>query len=409
MKVLIVSQYFPPEVHGPSARLGAFAEGLASRGHDVQVVCEVPSHPAGVVAEGYGGRFVDRRAMDGFEVEYVWVRTTPSKAAHDRVLNYASYATTATLVGAWRRRPDVILASSPPLPVGSVGAMLAVRHRVPWVLDVRDLWPDAAVAVGEMTEGRLYRLANRLERRLYRGAAAITATTEAFVRAIERRGGAGKTVLLRNGTTARYLEAGEQPVDAAALGDAGGRFTWAYAGNLGLAQGLETAIEAASILGERFRLVLVGEGPRREALRELAARVPSGSVEIRDPVPPEEAARMLRAADALLVSLAPGFEGFIPSKLFDCCAVARPVVLAVGGEAAELAGASGAAICVPPGDPAALANAVQGLAGDASLREELAARGRAFAEGNSRERGVETLESILEGVVATWAQERSRA
>jgi glycosyltransferase involved in cell wall biosynthesis len=84
------------------------------------------------------------------------------------------------------------------------------------------------------------------------------------------------------------------------------------------------------------------------------------------------------------------------------------VVLAVGGEAAELAGASGAAICVPPGDPAALANAVQGLAGDASLREELAARGRAFAEGNSRERGVHTLESILEGVVATGAQERSR-
>jgi glycosyltransferase involved in cell wall biosynthesis len=368
----------------------------------------VPSHPAGVVADGYGGHFVDRRAMDGFEVEYVWVRATPSKAAHDRVLNYASYATTATLVGAWRRRPDVILASSPPLSVGSVGAMLAVRHRVPWVLDVRDLWPDAAVAVGEMTEGRLYRLASRLESRLYRGAAAITATTEAFVLAIEQRGGAGKTVLLRNGTTARYLEAGEQPVDAAALGDTAGRFTWAYAGNLGLAQGLETAIEAASILGERFRLVLVGEGPRREALRELAARVPSGSVEIRDPVPPEEAARMLRAADALLVSLAPGFEGFIPSKLFDCCAVARPVVLAVGGEAAELAGASGAALCVPPGEPAALANAVQELAGDASLREELATRGRAFAEGNSREGGVETLESILEGVVATWAQERSR-
>ena len=263
-------------------------------------------------------------------------------------------------------------------------------------------------AIASRAEVRDGAYTGRLERRLYRGAAAITATTEAFVRAIERRGGAGKTVLLRNGTTARYLEAGEQPVDAAALGDPGGRFTWAYAGNLGLAQGLETAIEAASILGERFRLVLVGEGPRREALRELAARVPSGSVEIRDPVPPEEAARMLRAADALLVSLAPGFEGFIPSKLFDCCAVARPVVLAVGGEAAELAGASGAAICVPPGDPAALANAVQELAGDASLREELATRGRAFAEGNSRERGVETLESILEGVVATWAQERSR-
>ncbi len=399
MRVLIASQYFPPEIHGPSARLGAFASGLAARGHEVEVVCEVPSHPGGVVAPGYGGHFVDRRHVDGYDINYVWVRATPSKAARARVANYASYAVTATVVGASRRRPDVVFASSPPLPVGSVGAALALRHRVPWVLDVRDLWPDAAVAVGEMEPGRIYRMAARLERRLYRSAAAITATTEDFVRAIDGRGGAGKVTLVRNGTQDRYLEVGLEEPDPGLVGDAGGRFTWTYAGNLGLAQGLEAAVEAAKRLGDRYRLILIGQGPRRAELTRMAEALPPGNVEMRDPIPPEQAARLLRASDALLVSLAPGFDGFVPSKLFDCCAVSRPVVLAAEGEAAALAGQAEAVVCVHPGDPVALADAVRRVAADAALRESLIKHGRVFAEANSRDAGVARLEEVLESVV----------
>ena len=300
MRVLIASQYFPPEIHGPSARLGAFAGGLAARGHEVEVVCEAPSHPGGVVAPGYGGHFVERRHVDGYDVNYVWVRATPSKAARARVANYASYAATATMVGAARRRPDVVFASSPPLPVGSVGAALALRHRVPWVLDVRDLWPDAAVAVGEMEPGRIYRIAARLERRLYRSAAAITATTEDFVRTIEGRGGAGKVI------ADPQRHAGPVPGDrrggagSGAAGEADGRFTWTYAGNLGLAQGLEAAVEAAKLLGEGYRLILIGEGPRREELIRMAEALPHGTVEVRDAVPARAgrsaAARVGRAA-----------------------------------------------------------------------------------------------------------------
>jgi colanic acid biosynthesis glycosyl transferase WcaI len=409
MRVLIASQYFPPEIHGPSARLGAFASGLAERGHEVEVVCEVPSHPGGVVAPGYGGHFVDRRHVDGYDVNYVWVRATPSKAARARVANYASYAAAATMVGASRRRPDVVFASSPPLPVGSVGAALGLRHRVPWVLDVRDLWPDAAVAVGEMEPGRIYRMAARLERRLYRSAAAITATTEDFVRAIDGRGGAGKVTLVRNGTQDLFLEIGLEDPDPELAEDGAGGFTWTYAGNLGLAQGLETAVEAARRLGEGYRLILIGQGPRRSELTRMAEALPAGTVEVRDPVPPERAGRLLRASDALLVSLAPGFDGFVPSKLFDCCAMARPVILAAAGEATDLAGRAEAAVCVQPGDPAALADAVRRVAGDAALRSSLQKRGRAFAEANSREAGVAQLEGVLEAVVGPGLRTRGKA
>jgi glycosyltransferase involved in cell wall biosynthesis len=409
VRILIVSQYFPPEIHGPSARLEAFAQGLASRGHRAEVVCEVPSHPAGVVTPGYGGHFVDRRTMEGYEANYVWVRATPSKRTLDRVLNYASYAVTATLVGAARRRPDVILASSPPLSVGSVGATLAVRFRVPWVLDVRDLWPDAAIAVGEIEDGRLYRMASRIERGLYRSAAAITATTEDFVREIEGRGGAGKVTLVRNGTSALFLAGGLEEPDVTELGEPDGRFTWTYAGNLGLAQGLEAAVEAAGQLGDGFRLIMFGVGPQRSELMRMAETLPPGTVEFREPVPPERAARLLGASDALLVSLAPGFDGYVPSKLFDFCAMARPVVLASAGEAVDLAKEAEAAICVPPADPDALAGAVRALAEDADLRDRLAVRGREFAERYSREAGVAELDRILARVVGEGRRGRGRA
>jgi putative colanic acid biosynthesis glycosyltransferase WcaI len=402
MRILIATQYFTPEITAPAARVGEFAAGLARKGHEVKVVCEVPNHPGGVVAPGYGGRLVDRRQLNGFEVDYVWVYATPKKTAPARIANYLSYAASGTIAGARRGPADVIIASSPPLPVGSVGAALAIRHRAPWILDVRDPWPEVAVTLGEVGDGPLLRAAERFERRLYRSAAAITTTTKPFKTMIEERGGAGKVTVISNGATPSFLAAGERDPEPELTGERDGRFVWTYAGNLGLAQGLESAVEAARLLGEGFRLILIGDGPRREALRELAAELPAGQAEVRDAIPPAEIARLNRASDALLVALAPipGLEGFVPSKLFDCCAMGRPVVLAAVGESVRLTEDAGAAISVPPGDAAALADAVRRLRDDSKLAGELGARGREFAERNSREMGVETLDALARTVAA---------
>ncbi len=153
VRILVLTQYFTPEVGATSTRLHAFAAGLASRGHDVHVVCEVPNHPQGVIHEGFKGGAGRRRTLDGVHVTYVWVHTRAEKSSRDRLLFYVSYAAMATAAGALLPRPDVILASSPPLFVGAAATALARIHRVPWVLDVRDLWPDAAVALGELGSG----------------------------------------------------------------------------------------------------------------------------------------------------------------------------------------------------------------------------------------------------------------
>ena len=294
----------------------------------------------------------------------------------------------------------MILASSPPLPVAAAAATAAVRHRVPWVMDVRDLWPEAAVILGELRGDRAIHAAEWLEKRLYRSAAAIVTVTEAFREQIATHVPDKRIELIPNGTTERWIEAGRRPIDRAGAGLPDDRFCWIYAGNLGIAQGLEHAVEAQRLLGNEFRLVLLGGGPERTRLGEQAAGLPPGQVEFREPVQPEEAAGLMRAADALLVSLgeAPELAKFVPSKLFDCCALGRPVVLAARGEAPRIAASRDAALTVEPGNPQALADAVRRVRDDAELRDRLIAAGPQLAGDYLRERTVERLADVLSSV-----------
>lgn len=400
MRVLLLTQYFAPEITAAPVRLHPFAAGLAARGHEVEVVCEVPSHPRGIVHDGYGGRPVETRELDGFRVSYVWTWARPSKRARHRLASYASYAALAAAVASARRRPDVVLASSPPLSVGAAGAIVAARHRVPLALDVRDLWPEVAVALGELEPGTALRFAEWLERRLYARAALVTTPTEPFRDHIAALSpDPTRAVVVANGTTREWLAAGEAEVPR--LGAVARAFVWTYAGNVGLSQDLATALEAARLLGSGFELRIAGEGARREALEAAAGSLGEGRVRFEGLLAPPDAARLLRGSDALLLSLAqdPALEKSIPIKLYDYCAIGRPVIAAASGEVERIATAQGIAEVVEPGDPEALAAAVRRLRDDEPRRAELAAAGREFAASNLRDRGVERLEGLLVGLV----------
>lgn len=399
MRCLIVTQHFAPEVTAARFRLEPFVAELVDRGHDVHVICAVPNHPRGVIEDAYRGRVRVRGQADGATVDRVWVLARPRKTTLTRLGNYASFAALAAAAGARAPRPDVILASSPPLPVGAAAAILARRHGAPWVLDVRDVWPDSAVALGELTNRRAIALAERLERRLYRGAAAIVTVNDAFRFQIAATAPAGRPIhVISNGTTRAWLDAGDAEPDRAAAGLPADRFVWAYAGNIGLAHGLEAAIEAARLLGDGFRLLVIGDGPRRADLATGASTAPPGSVELRPLMPPAEAARVLRAADALLVSERQ--DRTVASKLYDYGALRRPVIAACRGELRRVVETEGMGLAVPHGDTPALAAALRTLQGAGGLAAQLAARGRRFAQTHLREAQAVRLADLLEDVGA---------
>lgn len=410
MRVVLVSQYFPPETGGPPNRAVSLAHGIRAAGHEVTVLAEKPSHPEGAIWPDYRGGLSQRRTWDGIPVIHTWVHATPRKTIWARVANHVSFFFAAILasrlVGG---RIDVVLSTSPPLFAAAAGWAIARLRRAAHVLDVRDLWPDIAVAMGELRQPLWIRLSKRLEGALYRSADAVTAVTESFCATISaHRGPLAAVHLVRNGSEIRcFRHRGDIAAARSRVGLEGceKRFVLAYVGNLGLAQGLGHVVEAAQLLAQaddRVQIVLVGSGPVEARLRQHAARSGLANLLFVPRVDQERAADWMAAADALLVSLAnvEMLRQFVPSKLYDALAVGRPVLLAAYGEARSILEASGGGIAYPPEDALALATAVRRLRGDPELRRRLGHDGAAYArEHCDRAQHARALVDILEDVV----------
>lgn len=398
MRALVLTQHYPPEVTAASFRLAPIVDALAAAGHDVDVVCAVPNHPAGVIEPEFRGRFLVRGKRGSVRTRHVWVHARPEKTMRTRLLNYGSYALGATATGIARRGIDIVLASSPPLTVGAAGLALAIAHRCPFAFDVRDLWPDSAIALGELREGGAARAAERLERLLYRRADLILTPNESFATTIRAKGGVPVEVV-PNGTTSEWLTAGEAEPDREGAGFPQDRFVWAYAGNLGLAHALDEAIAAADLLGDEFRLIVIGTGPRRGTLEDLAqGGVASGRVEFRGVMEPGDAARHLRAADAVLV--AERQAQTVSAKLYDCAAIGRPIVAACTGELERIITEEEVGLPVPLANPEALAAAVRRLRDEPDVGAGLVARARPFAAAHLRERQAGRVVDLLEDCAA---------
>lgn len=382
MKIVILSQWYPPE---PQSVVSDLAETLAAEGHDVTVLTGFPNFPSGRLYPGYKLKFVQRETWNGIPLVRVPLLPYHGRSPVLRILNLASFCAAAIVIGPWFvRRPDLIHAIQPPTTCFPAW-VLSRLWRAPFTYEVQDLWPDTLRATGMVSAGRALRLVEAYCRWAYRKAAAIRVISEGFRTVLLDRGvPESKVHFLPNWVdTDRY-----KPLDASAATPVWDvdrpAFRVIYAGNMGLAQGLDNVLQAAARMpaDANVRFVLIGDGVEADALRAEASRLQLANVEFVAFRKPEEMPAILAAADAVLLHLKrdPLFSVTIPHKLLTYLAVGKPILACADGEPAAIVRDARAGVACSPGQPDALASAALELAAlSPAERADLGRNGRRYA------------------------------
>jgi colanic acid biosynthesis glycosyl transferase WcaI len=382
VRVLILTQYYPPEIGAPQTRLAALGRELIHHGHDVEVVTAMPHHLLGRVYDGYRGRIYMHEAIEGINVHRTWVYAATGTGTR-RILNYLSFAC-SSLLGLFRaRRPDVIFIESPPLFLSIPGWIAARMRQARIIFNVADLWPDSVRDLGVMNDGLTLRAAEWLEKWSYARADIVNAVTEGIQNNLCRHKGvpADKVRFLPNGIDVDMFSPREKDRDLQRKLQLDERPAFLYAGTHGIAQGLQVVIAAAKLAESYANLVLVGSGPTKPMLVDQARRMNLRNVRFVDPVPLREMPNFFSLASASIVPLVdrPLMSGARPSKIFPSLACGVPVLYCGRGEAAALLERAGAGTSVEPENAQALADEMLALAKDASRREQMSERARALA------------------------------
>jgi colanic acid biosynthesis glycosyl transferase WcaI len=386
VKILYVSQYFPPEMGAPAARVAELSRYWAQDGHDVTVLTGFPNHPTGVVPPEYCRKFrhlVAREKTNGVKVVRTWLLPFPNRRTYERILNYSSFCISAAGTGLFTEHPDVVIASSPQLLVGLSGWWLARCKRARFVFEVRDLWPESLTAVGVGNpDSAAYRLLARIAGFLYRNSDHIVVVTPAFKEYLIQYWHVApkKISVVENGVEGELFSPKTESSLRAELG-ANGKFVASYIGTMGNAHGLQTLIEAAARLqasAAPVLFLLVGEGAEKQQLVSQVRSRGLTNVRFVDQQSRGNIPAYICASDACLVLLKKNdlFKTVIPSKMLEFMACGRPVILGVEGQSRKILEEAQAGICIEPENPMELAEAISRLAGDGQLREILGRNGR---------------------------------
>ncbi len=422
MKILYVSQHYPPEMGALAGRAAELSRHWAMLGHKASVLTAFPNHPTGVVIPEYRDKFKRlfyREQIDGVDVVRTWLLPYPNRRPIERVLNYGSFCVSASVRGAFLERPDVVIGTSPPLPIAIAGYTVARAKRVPFIFEVRDLWPESLEGVGLGAEhSRIYKVVASIVRFLYKHSAHIVVVTPAFKDYLNSVWGVpmDKMSIVVNGVeTDRFAPAPSSPETLRQFGVPEGKFVAAYIGTMGMAHGLETVLEVAQLLqatSPEILLLLVGEGGNREELVRLARERQLTNVIFTGQQPREKIPSIINSSDLCLALLKNQevFKTVIPTKMLEFMSCGRPVVLSVGGQAEKILCEADAGISVEAENPAAIAQAIRDMYTNAELRARCGRNGRAYILARmSREQTAREYLDVLANVTGKSAVARPLA
>lgn len=394
MKIAYYSHYFTPEIGAPSARVYDLAQQWMVSGNQVQVVTCLPNHPAGQLYAGYTQHLYMRENLDGIDVHRHWTYITPNKGFLKKSIGHVSYLPSALFLSNRRLdAPDITIGTSPTFFAAMAASSMAKRSGVPFIMEVRDLWPAIFVELGVIRNPRLIRWLECWEMALYRRAARIITVTDAFRRNLIERGvPESKVFTITNGADVDFWQPAEPPRELAQSLGLDARFVVLYIGAHGISHALGRVLDSATLLRDapEIQFVFVGEGAEKERLVRRARQEGLENVRFLEPVSKNEVKKFYALADVCLVPLrdVPLFESFIPSKMFEMMAMARPIVASVSGETADILQQSGAAIVVRPEDSRAIAESILHLYRNRNEARAMGEAGRDFVVRNYSRRSL---------------------
>jgi len=402
MHLLLMAQHYAPEEVSGAVLATDLAEDLVELGHEVTVVTCAPNYPKGRVFAGYRNRLFGKEMLGGVRVVRTWSTISPSLSNWRRMLNYGTFSASAFYGGLLAGRGDVVYSYSPPLPLGIAAWLLSRLWRVPWVLRVEDLYPDAAVAAGVLRNRAVIAILATLERFLYRRATCVSLISEGFRRNLLTKGVPGaKLSVVPVWADPELVRPGAKENGFRQEHGLAGKFVVLYAGALGFTSALEDVLKAACHLrGEAdVWFVLVGEGIKKESLIRFSQEQRLDRVTFLPFQPRSRFSELMAAADVSLVTLNPASSPFsLPSKVFSIMASGRPIlaVVPLESEVAQLVQGGDCGVCVSPGQSQILATTILEMKCDRDRLSRLGHNGRVLLESRfSRQQCVHQTEELL--------------
>ncbi len=373
MKILFLTDNFYPEVNAPASRTYEHAREWVKAGHEVTVITCVPNFPKGKVFDGYKNKLWQKEVIDGIEVIRVWSYIAANKGFVRRTLDFISFSVTSFLAGLFVKA-DVIVATSPQFFTALSGRTLSFWKRVPWIMEVRDLWPESIKTVGAMKDNLFIRYFEWEEMRCYRSAKTIVVVTDSFKRTLTARGiDEAKIKVVKNGVDKEMFK--PVPKDEALIGELGleGKKIIGYIGTHGMAHKLDFILDCARNMQGRndFHFLFIGAGAEREALLAKKEREGITNVTMLDSVPKDQVVKYISILDLSLINLRKSelFKTVIPSKMFENAGMQIPIIMGVQGEAQEMLEEYGAGLCFEPENEVDFNAKLQQLLSDPDLYE----------------------------------------
>jgi len=353
MRILFLTQYFPPEVGAPQNRIFGMALNLQKLGVKIGVLTGMPNYPTGVVLNEYRGSFLKREKYYNMLVYRAWLFTSKNKSIIFRLLNYFSFAFSSFIVGLFIKKYDIIITESPPLFLGVTGLLLSKIKGSKFIFNVSDLWPESIIKLGYITNKFIISVFTRLEEFLYNRADLISVQTKGILNNIKNRiKDRNKLYLLYNGVDVYFWKQKRYTGRFKMLkADLKNNFVCGYIGNHGYAQGLDVILKAAFNLQQyKIKFLFVGDGPEKVRLMKLAEKMQIRNIIFHQPVEKKYIPEILRLVDVVIVPLKDIdlFKGAIPSKMFEFMAAGKAILLGVRGEAMHILNKAQAGRCFEP-------------------------------------------------------------